>query len=156
MKWLSIRNSKATLFAFAVMGLLMVLSLLVGRSPKHIPGTVTIRGGLSKSEAESLYYSTDRTLRHFYWLRIRAELLAGHLKLVWLDLRRGPERINMLSKEPDGHLTLTATNRLAGIVRIHSNRSTPLVVTNSTWQSRFIGSNVTLTLKTNAARSNSP
>jgi hypothetical protein len=110
---LAILRSRSVLAALALAMLITEVCLFTSReSTQHVPGIVAIHGELSKSEADSLYRSSSRMLRGLYWKRIRADLTAGHFKLFLLDVRRRPERIHTLSKEPDGSFVVSATNRL--------------------------------------------
>jgi hypothetical protein len=119
---LNILKSRAVLTTLALAMLMTGVCLFSPRESTHVPGIVAIRGELSKSEAESLYRSSNRMLRGLYWKRIRANLTAGHFKLFLLDVRRRPEQIHRLSKEPDGSFVVSATNRLGESVTIRCPR----------------------------------
>jgi hypothetical protein len=109
---LNILRSRAVLTTLALAILMTGVWLFTPGASTHVPRMVAIRGELSKSEAESLYRSSNRVLRGLYWRRIRANLTAGHFGQFLLAVRRRPERIHTLSKEPDGSFVVGATNRL--------------------------------------------
>ncbi|MGH9645442.1 MAG: hypothetical protein ACRD4E_01385, partial [Bryobacteraceae bacterium] len=97
----------------------LLLGLLVVDRPARIPSSVIIGDGLSKSEAAALYTFSNKQLRGFYWRRSLADLKVGQFKRAWAGLKRGPERITALSKEPDGHFLVQATNGLGGLASIN-------------------------------------
>jgi hypothetical protein len=110
----SIITSKAFLAVLALVTVAPFVYFIIGRRDSAVPRTVAIRGGLSNLEAHSLYTSLDGMLRTLYWQRVRANLRAGQFRELWLNVRRGPERIQTLSKEDEGYFVVYATNRLGG------------------------------------------
>jgi len=111
MRRLDITKSRPVLAVLALTILVISLCVFSTRRSAGIPEAVAIRGEMTSSEAESLYRSSDKSLRGLYWRRVRAKLASGHFRQFWFDLKRGPERIHALSKESDGFV-VSATNRL--------------------------------------------
>jgi hypothetical protein len=92
--------------------LLTITCFFTIRESTRIPGTVAIRGPVSKPEAESLYRTSNKVLSGNYRRRIWSNLTAGRFKMLLQEIRRGPERIYLLSKQDDGTLVAKATNRV--------------------------------------------
>ena len=122
MRELHIFRSKAVLTALALSILVAPLCFFRTRESPGLPQTVAIRGELSRTDAESLYTSNERMFRGLYWRRVWANVGAGQFKELWLNLRRGPERIHTLGKEPDGWFVLSATNRLGNSCTVRTRQ----------------------------------
>jgi hypothetical protein len=115
-------RSRAVLTIVTLAMLTAGVCLFTLRESTQLPKIVAIRGELSKSEAESLYRSSNGMLRRLYWKRVWGNLTGGHFKLLLLDVRRRPERIHALSKQLDGSFVVSATNRLGESCTIRSPR----------------------------------
>jgi hypothetical protein len=110
MRRLRILTSRFPLRALVLTIAIAVLCLFVIK-PARVPATVAIHGELSKSEAESLHWSTSKMLHWGYWREMKLRLVANHFKDLW-DVQHFPTRIHALSKEPDGWFSVSATSRL--------------------------------------------
>jgi hypothetical protein len=106
----------------AVVLCLSSLYLICAKGGAGLPRDVVIQGALSESEATRLYAANHRTLHALYWRRLRANLRAGQFNELWLNLRRRPERIHTLGKDPDGWFVASATNRLGEACTIRTQK----------------------------------
>jgi hypothetical protein len=120
MRRLNILRSRAFWLALTLVVFVASLYFFKTLKSKGLPATVAIHGELSKLEAEALYTSNNRMLYALYWRRLQANVSAGQFKELWLNIRRGPERINNLSKDSDGWFVVNATNRLGNSCTIRS------------------------------------
>ena len=116
-------GKRAAWLAVVVVGCALLLSLLVVSRPARIPAThISVTAGQIRSRSAKPV--RKRGFGNLYRRRILADLMTGgQIKRAWAEIKGGREQITALTKEPDGHFFVQATNRQGGFVSINYPRS---------------------------------